>query len=88
MSWWDKTKEKANKTFITAHNAAFGPLITSKFLSEGVLTPEEVLRIIYLSIIFSQNLPDFAYHPVRKTGQQFVQAGDLLVYKCPTWKWF
>jgi ubiquitin-like-conjugating enzyme ATG3 len=58
MTWWDKTKEKANKTLINAHNAAFGPLTSSKFLTEGVLTPEE-----------------------------FVQAGDLLVYKCPTWSW-
>jgi hypothetical protein len=58
MSWWDKTKEKANKTLINAHNAAFGPLTSSKYLTEGVLTPEE-----------------------------FVQAGDLLVYKCPTWSW-
>lgn len=58
MTWWDKTKEKANKTLINAHNAAFGPLSSSKYLTEGVLTPEE-----------------------------FVQAGDLLVYKCPTWSW-
>jgi ubiquitin-like-conjugating enzyme ATG3 len=58
MTWWDKTKEKANKTLINAHNAAFGPLTSSKFLAEGVLTPEE-----------------------------FLQAGDLLVYKCPTWSW-
>lgn len=42
MTWWDKTKEKANKTFINAHDAAFGPLTSSKFLMEGVLTPEEV----------------------------------------------
>jgi hypothetical protein len=42
MSWWDKTKEKANKTLINAHNAAFGPLTSSKYLTEGVLTPEEV----------------------------------------------
>jgi hypothetical protein len=42
MTWWDKTKEKANKTLINAHNAAFGPLTSSKYLTEGVLTPEEV----------------------------------------------
>jgi len=34
------------------------PLSVSKFLEEGVLTPEE-----------------------------FVQAGDLLVFKCPSWSW-
>jgi len=39
-------------------NKVTGPLTTSKFLEEGVLTPEE-----------------------------FVQAGDLLVFKFPTWHW-
>jgi len=58
MTWWDRAKEEANKILISAHDAVSGPLTSSKFLTEGVLTPDE-----------------------------FVQAGDLLVYKCPTWTW-
>ncbi|KAL6061173.1 Ubiquitin-like-conjugating enzyme ATG3 [Balamuthia mandrillaris] len=58
MEWFDKAKEKIHKTYITTYSSVTGPLATSKFLTEGVLTPEE-----------------------------FVKAGDLLVYKCPTWQW-
>jgi len=51
-------KEKVHKAYMNTYNSLTGTLTTSKFLEEGVLTPEE-----------------------------FVQAGDLLVYKCPTWTW-
>jgi len=46
------------ETATSVHSAIFNPLSTSKFIQEGVLTPEE-----------------------------FIQAGDLLVLKCPSWSW-
>jgi len=53
-----KMKEAGYGLLKTTSNA-FTPVLTeSKFLAEGVLTPDE-----------------------------FVKAGDLLVYKCPTWFW-
>jgi len=51
-------KNKLYETATSIHSTIFNPLATSKFLQEGVLTPEE-----------------------------FVQAGDLLVLKCPSWSW-
>jgi len=46
------------ETATNVHSSIFSPLSTSKFIQEGVLTPDE-----------------------------FVQAGDLLVLKCPSWSW-
>jgi len=51
-------KQSLYGLYVGAYNAVVPALSTSKFVEEGVLTPEE-----------------------------FVQAGDLLVYKCPTWTW-
>jgi len=53
-----KVKEAGYGLLKTTSNALTPVLLESKFLQEGVLTPEE-----------------------------FVKAGDLLVYKCPTWFW-
>eukprot|EP01087_Luapelamoeba_hula_P023248 TRINITY_DN850_c0_g1_i1.p1 TRINITY_DN850_c0_g1~~TRINITY_DN850_c0_g1_i1.p1 ORF type:complete len:341 (+),score=43.71 TRINITY_DN850_c0_g1_i1:106-1023(+) len=58
MEWFRSTKQTIHRSLIDTVAAVTGPLAVSKFLEEGVLTPEE-----------------------------FVQAGDLLVYKCPTWTW-
>jgi ubiquitin-like-conjugating enzyme ATG3 len=58
MSWWDRAKENVHKKFKEVAVDLTGPMTSSKFLTEGKLTPEE-----------------------------FVQAGDLLVYKCKTWTW-
>jgi len=46
------------ETVASVHTTIFNPLSTSKYIQEGVITPEE-----------------------------FVAAGDLLVLKCPSWKW-
>jgi len=51
-------KEATYNTYKSTVNAITPVLTESKFLQEGVLTPEE-----------------------------FVAAGDLLVFKCPTWFW-
>jgi len=51
-------KEATYNTYKSTVNAITPVLSESKFLQEGVLTPEE-----------------------------FVLAGDLLVFKCPTWFW-
>jgi len=58
MDFLYRAKEQLHKTYITTYSAVSGPLTVSKFLEEGVITPEE-----------------------------FMLAGDLLVYKCPTWTW-
>jgi len=58
MEWFTSAKQKIHKTYIESYSALSSPLSVSKFLEEGVLTPDE-----------------------------FVKAGDLLVYKCPTWTW-
>jgi len=51
-------KNKFYETVTNVHSTIFNPLSQSKFMAEGVLTPEE-----------------------------FIQAGDLLVLKCPSWSW-
>jgi len=58
MDFLANAKNNAYNMYVNAVNAVTPALSTSKFLQEGVLTPEE-----------------------------FVQAGDLLIYKCPTWNW-
>jgi len=51
-------KQTIHSTYVKTVEKVTPTLSTSKFLEEGVLTPDE-----------------------------FVQAGDLLCYKCPTWTW-
>jgi len=55
---WEAVKSSTYNTYKGAATSFTPILVHSKFLEEGVLTPEE-----------------------------FVSAGDLLVYKCPTWSW-
>eukprot|EP01113_Clastostelium_recurvatum_P012820 TRINITY_DN1668_c0_g1_i1.p1 TRINITY_DN1668_c0_g1~~TRINITY_DN1668_c0_g1_i1.p1 ORF type:complete len:324 (+),score=95.99 TRINITY_DN1668_c0_g1_i1:34-1005(+) len=50
--------QSVHKAYVKTAEKVMPTLTTSKFLEEGVLTPEE-----------------------------FVAAGDLLTYKCPTWTW-
>lgn len=63
------------ETFTGIANMVQGPLSTSKFLQEGVLTPEEVRPNRLLDV------PSYAL-------LQFVATGDLLVQKCPSWSWY
>lgn len=51
-------KQTIHSTYVKTVEKVTPALSTSKYMDEGVLTPEE-----------------------------FVQAGDLLHYKCPTWTW-
>lgn len=58
MEWLNKAKQSIHKSYMETVASVSGPLMESKFIKEGVLTPEE-----------------------------YIQAGDLLVSKCPTWRW-
>jgi len=58
MSLFGSLKEELHKTYTQTVAALTGPLKETRFLQEGVLTPDE-----------------------------YVTAGDLLVFKCPTWAW-
>jgi len=58
MTFFNSVKQNVHKVYMNTVSSLTPTLTTSKFLEEGVLTPEE-----------------------------FVFAGDLLVYKCPTWTW-
>jgi ubiquitin-like-conjugating enzyme ATG3 len=51
-------QQTIHKAYVKTAEKVLPTLTTSKYLEEGVLTPDE-----------------------------FVQAGDLLTYKCPTWSW-
>ncbi|GAM19974.1 hypothetical protein SAMD00019534_031490, partial [Acytostelium subglobosum LB1] len=58
MSMLTSLQQSIHKAYVKTVEKVTPTLATSKFLDEGVLTPEE-----------------------------FVQAGDLLAHKCPTWTW-
>ncbi|EGG18311.1 autophagy protein 3 [Cavenderia fasciculata] len=58
MSMLTSLQQAVHKAYVKTVEKVSPTLQTSKFLDEGVLTPEE-----------------------------FVQAGDLLTHKCPTWTW-
>lgn len=55
MSLFDSVKQSVHKTYTQAHSALTSTLKESKFLQEGVLTPEEVSLLLpvpqpYLSL--------------------------------------
>jgi ubiquitin-like-conjugating enzyme ATG3 len=58
MDSLNDAKTKIHGTFQQMVNAVKAVPTVSKFLEEGILTPDE-----------------------------FIQAGDLLVARCPTWSW-
>jgi len=58
MAFFTDLKNTLHGAYLSAADKVIGTLTESKFLQEGVLTPDE-----------------------------YVIAGDLLVFKCPTWSW-
>lgn len=68
-------QQSIHKGYVKTVEKVTPALSTSKYLEEGVLTPDEVCVAVCWDVRFI-------------TLYQFVIAGDLLTFKCPTWSWY
>jgi len=86
VSLFDKLKIGVHQTYVKNVEKIMPTLKESKFLDDGVLTPEEVTRERERNVTTKRKKKTkFSQRDHQRA--QFVAAGDLLVHKCPTWTW-